>query len=194
MKAMLASFAVVAAAMQAGPGCIGNQPACDQTLCTQQPWCTGQPGGRGHGGCPNQEVCPAQAGDNGKTVNQETADMLRAVLVDERRAQAFYKQVMTRFGRVTPFVNIERAEARHEQMVINLMKLHSVPVNNQPPTGVPTVPDTLVECRAIAAQAERDNIAMYDDFLNRVTHADIRRVFENLRAASLNNHLPAFER
>lgn len=194
MKAILASFAVVVTAMQVGPGCIGNQPSCDQTLCTQQPWCAGQPGGRGQGGCPSQGVCPGQTEGNRQTVSQETADMLRAALTDERRARTFYTQVMTRFGRVVPFVNIERAEGRHEQMVINLMKLHSVPVNNQPPTGVPTVPDTLVECRAIAAQAERDNIAMYDDFLNRVTHADIRRVFENLRAASLNNHLPAFER
>ena len=42
--------------------------------------------------------------------------------------------------------------------------------------------------------AERENIAIYDRLLPLDLPVDVRQVFENNRAASLFNHLPAFER
>ena len=41
--------------------------------------------------------------------------------------------------------------------------------------------------------AEQENIAMYDRLLQQELPADVQRVFQNLRTASLEHHLPAFE-
>lgn len=126
-------------------------------------------------------------------VDGATADALRAALADERRARALYEAVMERHGRVMPFANIVRAEERHEASVAALMERHSVPVPEAEKVEV-AVPQTIRECAALAAQVERDNIAMYDRLLTSVKEADVRALFEALRSASLDRHLPAFER
>ncbi len=127
-------------------------------------------------------------------VNAKTADALTAALQDERRVQVFYRGVLAKQGQVKPFVNIVNAEERHENVIASLMKRHGVAVPAGDPGNVPPVPATFAECNRVAAQLERDNIAMYDRFLTDVTDPDVRSAFENLRAASKNNHLPAFER
>ena len=53
--------------------------------------------------------------------------------------------------------------------------------------------DSVGEACAAAAQAERDNVSLYDAFLQMDLPTDVRNVFTNNRAASLENHLPAFE-
>ncbi len=138
-------------------------------------------------------ACVAPAGA-ATAVNTKTADALRETLMDERRAQAFYTSVMAKHGQVRPFSNIVHAEERHAAVVETLMTRHGVAIPTDTPTNLPTVPGTLPECNHLAAQLERDNIAMYDRLLADVTEPDIRAAFENLRDASKNNHLPAFER
>ncbi len=61
--------------------------------------------------------------------------------------------------------------------------------------NVPTF-DTLAEACAVGVQAEIDNAALYDQLFNRVEedNPDIIQVFTALQRASLNQHLPAFER
>ena len=46
---------------------------------------------------------------------------------------------------------------------------------------------------AAGVEAETDNIALYDRLLKLNLPADVEQVFTNNRAASFNNHLPAFE-
>jgi len=41
--------------------------------------------------------------------------------------------------------------------------------------------------------AEIADAALYDEIMPSTTHADLLRVYANLKAASLNNHLPAFQ-
>lgn len=136
-------------------------------------------------------VAPAGAST---AVNSATADALRAALDDERRTQAFYDSVIARYGDVRPFSNIVHAEKRHEQVVTTLMNRHGVTVPAAAAPEIPGVPATLAECNREAARLERENVAMYDRLMKEVSEPDIRGAFENLRAASLNNHLPAFER
>jgi hypothetical protein len=170
MNRTLASLMLASTTVFAGVGCANNQPAC----CTS---CA----------C----VVPAGAAT---AVSTKTADALRAALADERQAQAFYNNVMAKHGQVRPFANIVHAEVRHAAVVESLMSRHGVAIASDTPTNPPAVPSTLSECNRLAAQLERDNIAMYDRLLADVTEPDIRAAFENLRAASKNNHLPAFER
>jgi hypothetical protein len=52
----------------------------------------------------------------------------------------------------------------------------------------------VAEACATGAVAEVANIELYDDFLALDLPYDVRRVFEANRVASLDKHLPAFER
>ncbi len=138
-------------------------------------------------------ICTAPPGA-ATAVNPTTADALREVLADERRAEAFYNAVIAKHGTVRPFANIVHAEARHASVVTSLMERHGVPVPTAAPTDIPAVPATLAECNRLAAQLERENIAMYDRLLASVSEPDIKTAFENLQRVSKANHLPAFER
>lgn len=142
--------------------------------------------------CTLRGPCAALSGESGP-VDAATAEALRASFMDERRVEEFYGDVIARHGRVRPFANIIRAEARHAAVLQALMERHGVAAPTDGPVDVPEVPATLAECRAVAARAERENIAMYDKFLEEVTEPDVRAVFANLRQASRRNHLPAFD-
>lgn len=189
----LATLALLAAA-----GCaVTRGPCCETGPC-------GRPGaeavapargiGPGGGACVLNQNAPANPTG---TITPASADALRAAWLDERRAQAFYGAVLEKHGQVRPFTNILNAEKRHEQAVATLMDRYGVSKPSKDSTdvpGVPGVPATIAECAKLSAQVERDNIGMYDRLLKDVTEPDVRAVLENLRAASLNNHLPAFER
>jgi len=47
-------------------------------------------------------------------------------------------------------------------------------------------------CQA-GVDAEIADAALYDELLKVTDNPDVMQVFKNLQAASLNNHLPAFE-
>ncbi len=141
--------------------------------------------------CPRGPATAASAG----SVDEKTADALRAAITDERRVQEYYRNVIGRYGPVRPFSNIVNAEERHEAIVADLMRRHDVrDTEYRPNRDVPPVPPSLAESRQVAAQLERENAALYERLLDKVTEPDIRAAFTNLRMASLDHHLPAFER
>lgn len=118
---------------------------------------------------------------------------LVAGLQDENHAYWVYRRVMADFGSVRPFSNIVYAEQQHADAIAGLLRARGMAV---PPSvwaldNVPGFESVAGACRA-AAQAERDNIALYDELLTQDLPDDVRRVFQSNRAASQNNHLPAF--
>ncbi|MGE4373562.1 MAG: hypothetical protein AB7E29_11835 [Xanthobacter sp.] len=119
---------------------------------------------------------------------------LRIALYDEWQAMATYEAVIARFGPVRPFVNIVQAEANHANAIIHQMQHHGfrLPVNDW--AGKVRLPATLKECCAAGVAGEIDNVAMYDDFLSYPLPPDVVRLFQRLKNASGNNHLPAFQR
>jgi hypothetical protein len=125
--------------------------------------------------------------------------LIRA-LEDEYNAEAFYDAVIAKFGAVRPFVNIIEAERKHAAALTDLMQRYGieVPVNaSLGSASVKTaVPATLAEACRLGVSAEIANRDLYAKELMpaAANHPDILRVFEALRAASENNHLPAFER
>lgn len=130
-----------------------------------------------------------------RALDEATIRALHEALDDERRAHATYAAVIEKFGEVRPFSNIIRAEARHAAAVIRLMNIYGIKVPSDRWTDADIeVPDTVGEACAMAAQAEIDNIRIYDRWLALVTEDDIRSTFEALRAASQSRHLPAFQR
>jgi hypothetical protein len=118
------------------------------------------------------------------------ADMLTYALQDERIARTEYQVILGKFGSSRPFSNIIKAEESHIQYLVDLFadsKL-AVPADD---TAKPAAPKDWASAIEAGRQAEIDNIAMYDKFLAHDLPADVRQVFEQLKAAS-QNHLRAF--
>lgn len=123
----------------------------------------------------------------------ETIGYLEAAIADERKALATYEAVMDEFGNVKPFINIARAEEQHIAILKGLFDKYGVEVPSDT-TVVGALPSTLSEVCAVGVQAEIDNDQLYQDMIGSIQEQDIKEVFTSLAAASINMHLPAFER
>ncbi len=121
-------------------------------------------------------------------------------LMDEYRAEAFYAAVIDKFGDVRPFVNIIRAEQTHSGAIATVMAAYGLDAGANPYLAgaetVASVPATLQEACRMGVEAEIANRDLYNDQLIPAAagHPDIQVVFERLRDASNDNHLPAFQR
>lgn len=112
----------------------------------------------------------------------------------EYQAFAAYSAVLEKFGALQPYASIRAAEARHVSMLQMLLGRYGVTVPENTYLGKVTLPADLVSIAKQEAQAEIDNVAMYERLLTKVSsYPDITRVFLNLQAVSRNNHLPAFQ-
>ncbi len=112
----------------------------------------------------------------------------------EYAARAEYAAILEVWPGAQPFANILVAEEKHVAALIQQCQKYGVPVPPDTFWGKVTVPSTLLEAAEIGVLAELDNVAMYDELLTMVAnYPSLVRVFTNLRAASLENHLPAFE-
>ena len=148
------------------------------------------------------KCCNANAGGGaGQTAAPPTQSLtadehaaLVTAIQDEYRAQAIYAGVLNTFGEVLPFAHIIQAERRHAQALAALFERYGYPVP-EPSLTEPTQPfRSVAEACTAAAQAERDNVAIYDDIMAKVDNPELLQVFAALRSASLDRHLPAFER
>lgn len=129
------------------------------------------------------------------TESEAVLEAMHATIQDEYRAELIYQRVMGDFGPVRPFVNIINAEVRHSDAIGGLYVTRGLPV---PPSQwrweeVPAFSSLSEACEA-GIQAEIDNAGIYDEYLDLELPTDVRRVFENNRRASIQNHLPAFQR
>ncbi|SLM61340.1 MULTISPECIES: ferritin-like domain-containing protein [Dickeya] len=134
------------------------------------------------------------------TLDRDAQTALRTALHDEYHAEAFYAAVTEKWGPVAPFKNIIQAEQNHAHMLAQLMQSYGIPVPPNTLSGSDrikkSVPATLKQACAMAAKAEIANRDMYDKTLIALVsrHRDIVTVFQKLRDASQDNHLPAFKR
>lgn len=120
---------------------------------------------------------------------------LEEVLDDEYRARATYRAVLARHGPVRPFSAIVEAEDRHVRALLPLFHRHGLPVPEDPWADRVEAPASLRDACAAAVTAELENAAMFDRLRPVVAdHPDVTEVFERLREASAERHLPAFRR
>jgi hypothetical protein len=139
-------------------------------------------------------------GDNGSPTAPSTAlsaevrVALDRSIQDEYLAETTYQAVITDHGSVLPFINIVIAERQHIASVgqLYVSRNLAVPASTWSASTVPHYATVQAACAGGAA-AERANIALYDELLRLDLPSDVRTVFTSLRAASLMNHLPAFE-
>lgn len=86
------------------------------------------------------------------------------------------------------------AERRHSSAIERQMTRLGFPIPPNNWEGRAPAPASLTEACRDAVQAEVENIALYDHLLPTIAVSTVRRVLENLQAASRENHLPAFRR
>ncbi len=116
-------------------------------------------------------------------------EMLTILLKDEYNAKAIYEAVVQRHGQVTPFTNLINAEQTHIDSLTALMTAKGIPVPAISVTA--TSPDTVAEALKAGAEAEVENIKLYEEMLAQDLPDDVRLTFERLMRAS-QNHLRAF--
>jgi len=112
----------------------------------------------------------------------------------EYAAYAMYNAVIDKYGEVEPYVSIREAEARHIEALKRVLDRYGVAYPKENPyIGKVQAPESLEEAAKAWAEGEVENVAMYDRLIGAVSdYPDVVRVFENLRRASQEKHLPAF--
>lgn len=152
-------------------------------------------------GCSDSSSSPTEPPPPGQTspivtitLSATTAEALDVAIDDEYKARATYDAVIAKFGPVMPFSNIRNAETKHIVALVQLYDHYGIQAPSDPYAGQLGAPGSVQEACQIGVEAEIANAAIYDDLLEEVTELDVITVFERLQAASLDKHLPAFER
>jgi len=181
-----------------GPGAPPSPtPSPGTGTCTNDCDGTGQGPGNGYGPGPGPSDGPCGTACTG-SVGPDPSDigeMLALALQEEYKAESLYRSVLGTFGPDTvPFAVIADSEARHVQALKVLFERRQM----APPASIwssfPPFASVPVACAA-GVVAEREDAAFYTPYLGHTDlPQDVKNVFTNLQAASLYNHLPAFQR
>ena len=119
--------------------------------------------------------------------------MLEYAIQDEYLARQEYESIMKEYGEINPFANIIKAEEYHIELLTGLYDDYDLTLPEDTAIDYVVVPESVDLTYEIGVQAEIDNIAMYEKFLEQDLPDDVRVVFTELRDAS-ENHLAAFEK
>jgi len=119
-------------------------------------------------------------------------EMLTYAIQDEYLAKAEYEFIVQEFEINQPFINIIKSEETHIQLLLPLFDTYNISVPDNTAENHIVLPETLKEVFEIAVQAEINNIAMYELFLNEDLPEDLQSTFIFLRDAS-ESHLSAFQ-
>jgi hypothetical protein len=118
--------------------------------------------------------------------------MLTYAIQDEYLAKAEYELIMDKYGVIRPFSSIVKSEEQHIAYLVDLFRNYGFAVPEDTAKDHVVLPRDLKSSFETGVQAEIENIAMYEAFLERELPADVRDVFEKLKSAS-ENHLRAFQ-
>lgn len=120
-------------------------------------------------------------------------EMLHYAIEDEYLALGEYQTIMEKFNITRPYSNIAESEKTHISYLEELYAAHGKAIPEIDAQSHLYIPTSLKEAAEVGVQAEINNIAMYEKFLDQDLPADVRDVFENLMRGS-ENHLRAFRR
>lgn len=111
----------------------------------------------------------------------------------EYAAAASYEAVLNEYGMVEPYATIYQAELRHIDALIRQLEKLGVEVPANPYTGKIKAPGDLVTAATAWAEGEILNVELYDALIKKTSNENLLKVLGNLRRASLDSHLPAFQ-
>jgi len=130
--------------------------------------------------------------------NLTVESMLTYAIQDEFLARAEYVAIMAKFGQMSPYTNIKKAEEQHIAWLKDMFASFKLALPADGAAPYIHAPATLKEAAQAGVQAEIDNIAMYERFLAQPVlrdprYATVVDLFTRLRNAS-QNHLAAFQK
>lgn len=148
----------------------------------------GAAAGRGYGYGLN-----GQAGAALTPLSAQEADGLQQAILEEYGALNLYQSMIAQFGNVVPFAQIAASEQQHTNALVRQAEKYGVSIPANP--GLAQAPSyaTLADACKAGVEAETVDGALYDTLKAFTTHADLLRVYDTLQAASLENHLVAFQ-
>ena len=135
----------------------------------------------------------AASAPSGITTDPTLDAILRRAMEQERYSESTYRNILRKVGSRTPFVNIVESEVQHTETLEQLASKYGQDVGS---TFVPgeSAPDTMALACQLGAKIETETVSLYDGLLLRVAkYPDVAQVFQNLRSASADEHLPAFQ-
>ncbi len=113
---------------------------------------------------------------------------------DEYKAWTTYDQVIDDFGPIRPFINIRDAESRHIDALLQVFSNYELTPPSNAWVGKTPRYESVQEACAAGVEAEVENGKLYERIIDTTVQADILAVYRNLRDASQQRHLPAFQR
>ena len=119
--------------------------------------------------------------------------MLTYAVQDEYLASAEYAAINEALGNPRPFANIVKAEQTHIAALEKLFAANGIALPGNTAGDYVAVPASLTEALNAGVQAEKNNIAMYKQFLSQSLPDDVMTVFTALKNAS-EQHLASFEK
>lgn len=120
-------------------------------------------------------------------------DMLLYAIQDEYAARMEYQEIIKEFNVSTPYTNIIKSEETHISELTTLYEAYGIALPEDTASDHVIIPDSLLDAATTGVQAEINNIAMYDLFLEQDIPDDVREIFIDLRDASIK-HLSSFEK
>lgn len=156
---------------------------------------TAQPGNAvPRGNCYLNSVLPGSDAPPTSALTEAEKTALNGAIEDEYKARATYNKILDTFGEVMPFAHIVNAEGRHVEALAYLHTRYGVAIPED--TWAEKIPTyaTLKEAAEASVQAEVDNGALYDALMKDVTNVELTNVFKALQFATMEHHLPAFQR
>ena len=156
---------------------------------------TAQPGNAvPRGNCYLNSVLPGSDAPPTSALTEAEKTALNGAIQDEYKARATYNKILDTFGEVMPFAHIVNAEGRHVEALAYLHTRYGVAIPEDTWTDkIPTYA-TLKEAAEASVQAEVDNGALYDGLMMNVANVEVLNVFKALQFATIEHHLPAFQR
>jgi hypothetical protein len=110
----------------------------------------------------------------------------------EYAAYAEYAAILEKFGSVQPYATILQAEERHVAALKRQFEKLGLAVPENPYLGKVQAPTSLKAAAEAGVEAEKRNVAMYDQLLALVKdQGGLAQTFTHLQTASRDCHLPA---
>ena len=137
-----------------------------------------------------------ESSDDANTVSLSEEEIILLALMGpdgEYAALASYQAVLDEYGQVEPYATILAAESRHADALIRQLERLGTEVPENPYLGQIEAPADLQSAAEAWAEGEILNVELYDYLLTQTSDSQILKVLNNLRSASLDSHLPAFQ-
>ena len=139
---------------------------------------------------------PEAVGDEQVALTMTGEEVILAALMGpdgEYAAAASYLAVLEEYGQVEPYATIYEAELRHADALIRQLERLGAEVPENPYLGQIAAPADLQSAAEAWAEGEVLNVELYDYLLTMTDDEQLIKVLNNLRSASLDSHLPAFQ-